>query len=412
VRPGRVARLRRVLVSGNRKSARSHVERLAGLGEGEVLRASALRRAERRLVGSGLFDSMGVLPRWTGAIPAGTAGEGEELADVEVTVREAPHLQAVLSGGYGTFDGARIGLELATRNAFGHGERLGVATELSENGFRALAEARFHLGDPGRLALNLTGIFESREQRSFEADYFGVSPSISWRISPRDELRAGVRRDEVRTTSIAPGVPPGDALDFENTVPFVTILSDRRDSYVNPHRGHILTAQVEGASSDCGSDVSYTRFSTFTSFFTPLGRDVTLALSVHGGVTQPQKDTEVLPVALRYFAGGVGTVRGIPDRELGPKVAGNPTGGEAFVALTAELRFRIWRGLYGAVFADRGEVFPDASDIVLDETRSGVGLGLRYLLPAGFVVADIGFNTDPRPGEPDNIVYFTFGLPF
>ncbi|MHC4248844.1 MAG: translocation/assembly module TamB domain-containing protein [Planctomycetota bacterium] len=410
--PTRRARVGEVRVVGNRKATTPYIERLIGLGPGDPLTMSKLRAAERRLIDTGLFRSVRLLPVWPGDAPGLTPGPEDVVADLEARVEEAPHLEAILSGGWGTFDGFRVGIDVGTRNAFGHGERLHAGAELSEQGFRALGEAKFPRGPGGSNSFALTGIFESREQKSFDADYLGFSPSISRRLTRRDEIRIGVRFDSIRTTEVAPGVPPGDLLDYENIVPFVTVLSDRRDGYVNPHRGRVLAAQVEGSSSDWGGDVSYTRISAFTSGFVPLSRDSTLALSLHGGVTQPQKDTDVLPIALRYFAGGIGTVRGIPDRELGPMVGGEPTGGEVFLAGTAELRFRVWRSLFGAVFGDIGQVYATTGDVNLGDARTGYGFGLRYLTPAGFVVVDIGFNADPLPGEDDNIVYLTFGLPF
>ncbi|MHC5055914.1 MAG: translocation/assembly module TamB domain-containing protein [Planctomycetota bacterium] len=410
--PARRAKVGAVKVKGNSKATVQYVERLVGLEPGEPLAASKLRAAEQRLIDTRLFRSVRLVPLWPEGAPGTTPGPEDLVADVEARVEEAPHLEAALIGGYGTFDGFRVGVDIGTRNAFGHGERLHAGAEVSEQGFRALGEAKFPCGARRASTLTLTGIFESREQKSFEADYFGFSPSISCRVAKRDEFRAGVRFDSIRTTEVAPGVPPGDLLDYENIVPFVTVLSDRRDRYINPHGGHVLAAQIEGSSSDLGSDVSYTRISAFMSGFVPLTRDSTLALSLHGGVTQPQKDTEVLPIALRYFAGGIGTVRGIPDRELGPMVGGAPTGGEVFLATTAELRFRIWRSLFGAAFADIGQVYATTGDVDLEDARTGYGFGLRYLTPAGFVVVDIGFNADPLPGEDDNIVYLTFGLPF
>ena len=409
---GTPTRVRKVKVVGNRKTTVAHIERLVDLDPGIPLATSKLQAAERRLIETGLFRSVRLQPVWPGDAPGLTPGAEDALADVEARVEEFPHLEAILSGGYGTFDGFRVGVDLGTRNAFGRGEDMHAGVEVSERGFRALAKAKFPLAGRRSDFITLTGIFESREQKSFEADYLGFSPSFSHRITRRDESRVGVRFDAIRTTEVAPGVPPGDLLDYENLVPYLTILSDRRDRYVNPHRGYVFAAQIEGSSSDWGSDVSYVRTSAFTAGYVPLTSDSTLALSIHGGVTKPQKDTDVLPIALRYFAGGIGTVRGIPDRELGPMVGGAPTGGEVFVAGTAEFRFRVWRNLFGAVFADRGGVFGTTDDVDIGDARSGYGVGLRYLTPVGFVVVDVGFNAAPRPGEDDSIVYLTFGLPF
>ena len=126
----------------------------------------------------------------------------------------------------------------------------------------------------------------------------------------------------------------------------------------------------------------------------------------------PLGATEVIPVSLRYFAGGTSTVRGFEFASLGPKVNGNATGGEAFLALQTEVRFPIWGDLHGAVFTDRGGVWEDYRRVDLPEIRYSVGTGLRYYTPAGAIVTDVAWNPDRKPGERGWEFHFSIGFPF
>ena len=47
-----------------------------------------------------------------------------------------------------------------------------------------------------------------------------------------------------------------------------------------------------------------------------------------------------------------------------------------------------------------------------DDVRTGVGVGLRYLLPIGPLRVDAAFNPDRRSGEAEWVVHFAIGMPF
>jgi outer membrane translocation and assembly module TamA len=144
----------------------------------------------------------------------------------------------------------------------------------------------------------------------------------------------------------------------------------------------------------------------------PLPWSLVFAVSLQGGVIAPLGSTDVIPVSLRYFAGGTNTVRGFKFASLGPEVNGKATGGESFLALQTELRYPIWGDLHGAVFSDRGGVWEDYRRVNLSEARYSVGTGLRYHTPAGAIVADVAWNPARRPGERGWAFHFSIGFPF
>jgi outer membrane translocation and assembly module TamA len=136
------------------------------------------------------------------------------------------------------------------------------------------------------------------------------------------------------------------------------------------------------------------------------------AVSLQGGVIAPLGATDVIPVSLRYFAGGTNTVRGFEFASLGPQANGKAIGGETFLALQTELRYPIWGDLHGAVFSDRGGVWEDYTRVNLSECRYSVGSGLRYHTPAGAIVVDGAWNPARRAGERGWGFHFSIGFPF
>ena len=51
-------------------------------------------------------------------------------------------------------------------------------------------------------------------------------------------------------------------------------------------------------------------------------------------------------------------------------------------------------------------------DLDLDEIRSGVGIGLRYLSPIGPLRLEVGRKLDRQAGESSTVVFLSFGNPF
>jgi translocation and assembly module TamA len=96
-----------------------------------------------------------------------------------------------------------------------------------------------------------------------------------------------------------------------------------------------------------------------------------------------------LPPDQRFYAGGSGTIRGYRYQSVGPQFAnGNPIGGTAINAGTAEYRQRIGTNFGTAVFIDAGNVSKNL-DPLGGALRFGVGAGVRYYTPIGPIRVDI-----------------------
>jgi translocation and assembly module TamA len=124
------------------------------------------------------------------------------------------------------------------------------------------------------------------------------------------------------------------------------------------------------------------------------GRSV-LALRALAGLAAGASEF-ALPPDQRFYAGGSGTIRGYRYQSVGPSFAnGNPIGGTAINAGTAEYRQRIGTNFGTAVLVDAGNVSKNLNPLN-GALRFGVGAGLRYYTPIGPIRLDIAVPLSKR----------------
>ena len=189
---------------------------------------------------------------------------------------------------------------------------------------------------------------------------------------------------------------------------------DYRDSLASPDRGSFHRLTLEFASGALGSDLDCFKPTASTSWIVPLAKPVRAVASASAGAIVPLFDTEVIPVQERFYLGGESTIRSYRQDRAGPKIGGDPIGGEAFLLFNLELRVRLplLEGLEAAVFGDAGSIAERYRDFGGGRYYFAVGCGLRCRTPFGPLRVDIGFNPDREPEESLFAVHAGLGYPF
>jgi outer membrane protein insertion porin family len=404
VRAGPSVRLGEHVVKGAVWSRTAFIENRVDIAPKQEYHVSDLRRAEERLVATNVFKRVRVSP--------GPFQEETGTVPLEIEVEERESGEASLRGGYGSFEGFRIGADLTGVNIWGGAESLRVGGTVSKVGYRGDAD----LGVPylfgTELRMGINGYYESKEYPSYDARARGGVLSYSYPISQALTATVGLRHANILTSNVDPAVPPGDRLDFNYTAVSLTPILDLRDNPIVPTQGILLTSEVSYAPSKWLSNVEFWKASGRFSFFLPFPEGIVFATSFQGGVISPIGGTDEIPIALREFAGGTNSVRGFKFEGIGPKVNGNPTGGEVSLSFQSEVRFPIYGNLQGAFFSDQGGVWFDRTRVNLSEMRYSVGGGLRFITPAGAIVADLGWNPHVKQGEYPVEFHLSVGFPF
>ena len=400
--PGPKARLGDVEVENNDRTRKAFIRTRAALERGRSFRASDVREAERRLLTTGLFRQVRVTP--------GVVQEGE--VPIVIYVEENKPGEVSIRAGTGSLDGVRIGADVSYQNLFGTAALVRLGGTVSRVGARGDFELAFpwFLGTDFRPGISF--YYESQELPSFDVSSNGFAPSLVYPFTDRHTVTVGWRQAEIRTSDVDPGVPPGDLLDFEYRALFWAVSLDYRDSTLLPTRGVRLAGSAEWAPASFATDIEFFKGLARTDVYAGLPWDLVFAVSLQGGVIRPLASTDEIPISLRFFAGGANTVRGFKYGTIGDSVDGDPTGGEMFLTMQAEVRFPIWGEFHGAAFTDRGGVWLDPGDANIDDTRWSVGAGLRYHTPAGALSADLAWNIAREEDEDPVVFHFSIGFPF
>jgi translocation and assembly module TamA len=188
---------------------------------------------------------------------------------------------------------------------------------------------------------------------------------------------------------------------------------DFSDDLLNPTRGGRLSLLAAPYVDTLGPDRRFAKARLTHTRYLGLHDDVILALrgSV-GGIGGA--DLDDIPADERFYAGGGGSVRGIPYQLAGPlDEDDDPTGGRSLLEVGAELRYRATESIGLVLFLDGGTVADSAVPDFSEELRWGAGPGLRYFTPIGPLRVDVGFPLNARQGVDDLFqLYLSIGQAF
>jgi outer membrane protein insertion porin family len=249
---------------------------------------------------------------------------------------------------------------------------------------------------------------EEGERPFFDFVRYGGTVQTARALSPRWSLivRAGYQRVHVFNV-INPGQVSREFGNYAVAGPSSSVVNDTRDDPLEPHRGRFLTADVEYSDKRLGGD-TFVKGLVQASVYERLTSRVVLALNGRLGLarTLGLEESIFLPQAERFYAGGDYSLRGFSlDSVL-------PSGGNALLLGSAELRVDAGRYVSAALFSDVGNVYPLVSELTLRNLRYTAGVGLRYRSALGPLRVDWGYKLDRRLGESAYHVHLTIGHAF
>lgn len=138
-----------------------------------------------------------------------------------------------------------------------------------------------------------------------------------------------------------------------------------------------------------------------------LSKEKVFAVRTFFGIAIPFGNSDNVPFSRSYFSGGSNDNRAWQPYSLGPGSSGATNDfneANMKIAISGEFRFKILNSLKGALFADAGNIWNVADNVVdekatfnslksLNDIALGSGFGIRYDLGFFVIRLDLGFKT-------------------
>ncbi len=183
------------------------------------------------------------------------------------------------------------------------------------------------------------------------------------------------------------------------------ISRDSTDNVYNPTKGSVLGFSSELIGTFLGGDEDYYILQASGSKYWTLWKKNVLEWRNRISVSDSFSSTEHVPVFDRFFAGGLGTIRGYNFRRVSPKENNRPIGGETLLITNLEYTFPLPRleSFKGAIFIDAGEVTKDSYHFFKSgEFVVSLGPGVKVNTPIGPLAFYYGLPIVNRDTEDRN----------
>lgn len=426
---GEQYRFGRIVIRGNRQTKDRVIRRELRFFPEELYDTEKVAKAEQRLVETRLFNEATIKPQ----------GEMPGVRDALVAVDEADTTTILFGIGVTSNSGVVGSISIEQRNFDLFDWPRTTKEFFSGKSFRGAGQTMRLSIEPGT---ELTrGRLEFREPYLFDREMgFGMGLYVFERSRDAfDERRIGFTTslDKRWREGFLNGWAGEVAFRFENinvsdtddftsqeirddegnnwlTTVKGTLIRDKTDSHWLPSEGDRLKLSVEQAGV-FGGDHTFTKaIGTYDRYWTlktdTFGRKHVFQLG--GTVGNIFGDA---PVFERFFAGGIGSVRGFEFRGISPRagIRDDRVGGDFMLLANAQYSFPlVGKTVRGVTFLDMGTV---EEDFGLSDWRASVGFGVRIYvkyfgpIPLSFDLA----APISKDSEDDTQVFnFSFGTTF
>ncbi|MBL8879902.1 MAG: outer membrane protein assembly factor BamA [Phycisphaerales bacterium] len=428
---GRQSKVGRITIRGNSKTRDEVVRRELRIYPGQDFNTVAMRRSERRISETGLFQQ--------GKVKVTPLEDIQGFREALVEVEEANTIDFLIGGGVTSDNGIVGNLSLANRNfdlfdwprtwdqfvrgqAFrGRGQTLRLVFEPGTEVTRARIDfAEPYLFDwPVRLDTSLY-IFQ-RDRGNYDEERAGATASLSRRFE--SGLLDGWAIE---------GAITGEAIDISDVDPFAarairrvrgnstltsfkaSIVRDTTDSRLIPSEGYRLSLSWEQAGA-LGGDYTFGKPMASVRWYKTLRTDVfdrKSVLALRGDVGYIVGDA---PVFERFYAGGFGSMRGFDYRGISPRkgVYHDAVGGDFLVLMGAEYSVPLYaNNVRGVLFVDMGTA-EEGFEITGWRVSAGAGVRINLDIFGGIpMIFDFGFPAVKEDRDQTRVFNFSIGASF
>jgi outer membrane protein insertion porin family len=417
--PGEKVTIRNVIIDGNSRTLDRIVRRELYLAPGDLYSLTDLTDSRNALGRTGFFESNTIEEKRI----------DEHTMDLVVKVKEAPTGNIQIGGGYGSYGGILFSLGIEDRNIFGSGINMGVKLERSDTN----ENYSFNISNPRLNDSDFSGNFSIYDSRYEYNDYTVLSQGVT--------LGTGHRFTRFLSGYLGYSYSANEyedinrsAINYDYQVFFenyskssvtAAVTYDNTDDYYLPRSGIVLKESIEYAG--LGGDADFLKSRTSFNFY--YGLNDMLDFDVifrYKSRLHIAKEQGYLPLAERFYMGGMGSVRGYESYSISPSYIdtdGNTRriGGTKTFSNNVEFSFPLlpkakmrltafydWGWIEGTVPEHVSLYNIQKPSQTQSLSRSGTGVAIEWFSPVGPV--NLIFAKALNPHESDKTTNFEFTI--
>jgi outer membrane protein insertion porin family len=421
--PGEKVQIRNVLISGNTRTLDRVIRRELYLAPGDMYSLTDLKDSRNALGRLGFFD--------------GTTIEEKRIdthtMDLIVKVKEAPTGNVQLGGGYGSYGGLLLSVGINDRNIWGSGINVGVKAEKSQT----TQSYSFNISNPRLNDSDFSGNFSIYHSTYDYNDYTtltdGVTVGTGHRFSRHISGYLGYSyskndydfSDDFNASYYQSGVYYFEA--YDKSAMTVSLSWDNTDDYYLPREGFTLAQSFE--KSGLGGDANFikarTTFNKYIGLEEYVGFD---AIFRYKARYYAIIDNGYVPLAEKFYMGGIGSVRGYESYSLSPMIKDSSgtdvyngerirrVGGTQTFSNNVEVSFPMIpkAKMRLVTYLDWGIISDNITkDLFLNTvSRAGYGAGIEWFSPVGPIQLMFSKALGAEEGDKTTNFEFTMGQRF
>ena len=413
IMPGEKVKIRNVIISGNNRTLDRIVRRELFLGPGDMYSLTDLKDSRNAVGRLGFFDSNTIEEKRV----------DNETIDLIVKTKEASTGNIQIGGGYGSYGGLLVSLGVNDRNVWGSGINVGVKAEKSQT----TKNYSFNISNQRLNDSDFSGNFSIYHSSYDYNDYTVLTDGISFGTGHRFSryitgyVGYGYSNNSYEFASDFNTTQYGDQTYFESySKSSVTVSAkwDNTDDFYLPREGFEFSQSFEksGLGAQANFFKSRTNFSIYRGLEEHLGFD---AIFRYKARLYDLVDSGYVPLAEKFYMGGIGSVRGYESYSLSPTVADSAAtdglrriGGTQTFSNSLELSLPLIpkAKMRLVTFVDWGIIADTSTQNLLTNTtaRAGYGLGIEWFSPVGPI--QLMFANPIGPQDKDRVTHFEFTM--
>ncbi len=406
VTQGKPVTIDSIRIKGNTKTRDKVIRRELELEEGKPFSSTAIKDSKDNLNRLGYFKSADIDP-----IPI-----NDETMALNVDVEETTTGSFSFGMAYSTEDGPMGTLSLSEINLLGQGLKSKASLEYGPQtkNYTLDFEEPWLLDHPVSLGALL--YHTDKEYLYYTKESRGGDIRMSYPLVEKIRHSITYTYDDTAKlrdidASYLPSLTAQEIAGGITSSVTNSLYRNTTNDYFRPTQGSDIGASFEYAG--LGGTFHFTRVTASAAKFFPIWTDkLALMLKVRWGTVNPAPGYE-LPEYERFTLGGLTSIRGFKEGQIGPRDSlGNIIGGRQMAIMNIETTFPLGPipGLYGVIFHDEGNGYEHGVD--LTNLKKSYGAGIRWVTPMGPIRIEYAKVIHPVLDESPSRWDFTVGAFF